>query len=32
LEAAATRNINSNTIINELYRKGNIEDNRYLFF
>ena len=32
LEAAASRNINSNTIINELYRKGNVEDNRYIFF
>ena len=32
LEAAATRNINGNTILNELYRKGNVEDNRYLFF
>ena len=32
LEAAATRNINANTILNELYRKGNIEDNRYRFF
>ena len=32
LEATATRNINGNTILNELYRKGNVEDNRYLFF
>ena len=32
LEAAATRYINSNSIINELYRKGQIEDYRYLFF
>ena len=32
LEAAATRNINSNTILNELYRKGNVVDNRYIFF
>lgn len=32
LEATATRNINSNTILNELYRQGNIKDNRYLFF
>ena len=32
LEAAATRYINGNTILNELYRKGNVEDNRYLFF
>lgn len=32
LEAAATRNINGNTILNELYRKGNVEDNRYRFF
>ena len=32
LEAAATRNINSNTILNELYRKGEIKDNRYIFF
>ena len=32
LEAAATRYINSNSIINELYRKGQIEDTRYLFF
>lgn len=32
LESAATRSINSNTILNELYRQGEIEDNRYLFF
>ena len=32
LEATATRNINSGTIVNELYRKGNIVDNRYIFF
>ena len=32
LEAAAIRYINSNSIINELYRKGQIEDYRYLFF
>ena len=32
LENNAVRNINSNTIINELYLKGNVEDNRYLFF
>ena len=32
LKAAATRNINDGSIVNELYRKGNIEDNRYLFF
>ena len=32
LENAAVRNINSNSIINELYLKGNVEDNRYLFF
>lgn len=32
LEAAAIRNINGNTILNELYRKGNVEDSRYLFF
>ena len=32
LENTAVRNINGNTIINELYRKGNVEDNRYLFF
>lgn len=32
LEATATRNINSNTILNELYLQGDIEDNRYLFF
>lgn len=32
LEATATRNINSNTILNELYRKGEIVDNRYIFF
>lgn len=32
LKAAATRNINASSIVNELYRKGNIEDNRYLFF
>ena len=32
LETAATRNINSNTILNELYRKGEVKDNRYLFF
>ena len=32
LEAAATRNVNSGTIVNELFRKGNVEDNRYIFF
>ena len=32
LENVATRNINSNTIMNELYRKGDIKDNRYRFF
>jgi topoisomerase-4 subunit B len=32
LETAATRNINGQTILNELYRKGNVEDSRYLFF
>ena len=32
LKSAATRNINASSIVNELYRKGNIEDNRYLFF
>ena len=32
LENTAVRNINSNTILNELYRKSNVEDNRYLFF
>lgn len=32
LEATATRNINSNSIINELYRQGDIQDNRYIFF
>ena len=32
LEATATRNINGNTILNELFRKGNVEDNRYRFF
>ena len=32
LEAAATRNINGNTILNELYRKGEVKDNRYRFF
>ena len=32
LEATATRNINGNTILNELFRKGNVKDNRYLFF
>lgn len=32
LETTATNNINGNTILNELYRKGNIEDSRYLFF
>ena len=32
LEATATRNINSNSIINELYRQGEIQDNRYIFF
>lgn len=32
LETAAVRNINGNTILNELYRKGEVEDNRYLFF
>ena len=32
LKAAATRNISTSSIVNELYRKGGIEDNRYLFF
>jgi peptidyl-prolyl cis-trans isomerase D len=32
LEATATRSINANTILNELFRKGKVEDNRYLFF
>ena len=32
LETAATRNINSNSILNELYRKGDVKDSRYLFF
>ena len=32
LETAAQRNISGQTILNELYRKGNVEDNRYLFF
>lgn len=32
LEGTATRSINANSILNELYRKGEIEDNRYLFF
>ena len=32
LESAATRNINGQTILNELFRKGNVEDNRYIFF
>ena len=32
LEAAAIRNVNSGTIVNELFRKGNVEDNRYIFF
>ena len=32
LEAAATRNINANSIISELYQKGSVEDNRYIFF
>ena len=32
LEAAAARNINGGTILNELYRKGEVKDNRYLFF
>ena len=32
LENAAVRNINSNTILNELYLKSNVEDNRYRFF
>ena len=32
LEAAAARNVNGNTILNELYRKGEVKDNRYLFF
>lgn len=32
LENTAVRNINNSTIINELYLKGNVEDNRYLFF
>ena len=32
LETTATRNINGNTILNELYRKGEVVDNRYIFF
>ena len=32
LESAAARYVNSNTILNELYLKGDIEDNRYLLF
>ena len=32
LEATATRSMNANTILNELFRKGKVEDNRYLFF
>ncbi len=32
LENAAVRNINGNTILNELYRKGEVKDNRYIFF
>ena len=32
LETAATRNINANSIISELYQKGSVEDNRYIFF
>ena len=32
LEAAATRYVNGNAILNELYRKVDVEDNRYLFF
>lgn len=32
LEATAARNVNANSILSELYRKSNIEDNRYLFF
>ena len=32
LEATAARNINSNTILNELYIKGDVKDSRYLFF
>ena len=32
LEAAAARNINGGAILNELYRKGEVKDNRYLFF
>ena len=32
LEVSSTRFINGQTILNELFRKGNVEDNRYLFF
>ena len=32
LESAATRNINANSILNELFRKGEVVDNRYRFF
>ena len=32
LESAAVRNINSNTLINELYLKGEVKDSRYRFF
>ena len=32
LESASARNININTILNELSIKGDIEDTRYLFF
>ena len=32
LESTATRNINTNSIISELYQKGSVEDNRYIFF
>ncbi|MBQ4083637.1 MAG: SurA N-terminal domain-containing protein [Bacteroidaceae bacterium] len=32
LENAATRNINANSILNELFRKGEVVDNRYRFF
>ena len=32
LETTATRNINGNSILNELYRKGEVVDNRYFFF
>ena len=32
LESNAVRYVNGNTILNELYLKGDVEDNRFLFF